>query len=95
VTEAFRGLRHPHQPNRRHCRRHLKPGPTVLKTTTVVLGGGHCGLAMSRRLANRSIDHVVLERGEVANSWPRSGGFAAVAYPQLDDTVARICLPRR
>jgi glycine/D-amino acid oxidase-like deaminating enzyme len=34
-----------------------------------VLGGGHCGLAMSRRLANRSIDHVVLERGEVANSW--------------------------
>jgi putative flavoprotein involved in K+ transport len=24
---------------------------------------------MSRRLANRSIDHVVLERGEVANSW--------------------------
>ena len=24
---------------------------------------------MSRRLVNRSIDHVVLERGEVANSW--------------------------
>ncbi len=24
---------------------------------------------MSRRLADRSIDHVVLERGEVANSW--------------------------
>ena len=24
---------------------------------------------MSRRLAERSIDHVVLERGEVANSW--------------------------
>ena len=24
---------------------------------------------MSRRLANRSIDHVVLERGEVADSW--------------------------
>ena len=27
------------------------------------------GLAMSRCLAERSIDHVVLERGEVANSW--------------------------
>jgi putative flavoprotein involved in K+ transport len=34
-----------------------------------VIGGGHSGLAMSRRLAERSIDHVVLERGTVANSW--------------------------
>ncbi len=40
-----------------------------MKTTTVVIGGGHAGLAMSRRLTERSIDHVVLERGEVANSW--------------------------
>ena len=38
-------------------------------TTTVVVGAGHCGLAMSRCLAARSIDHVVLERGEVASSW--------------------------
>ena len=38
-------------------------------TTTVVVGAGHCGLAMSRCLAARSIDHVVLERGEVAHSW--------------------------
>ncbi len=35
----------------------------------VVVGAGHSGLAMSRCLAERSIDHVVLERGEVANSW--------------------------
>ncbi len=41
----------------------------MLKTTTVVVGAGHTGLAMSRCLADRSIDHVVLERGEVANSW--------------------------
>jgi len=39
------------------------------KATTVVVGAGHAGLAMSRCLAERSIDHVVLERGEVANSW--------------------------
>jgi putative flavoprotein involved in K+ transport len=39
------------------------------RTTAVVLGAGHAGLAMSRCLAERSIDHVVLERGEVANSW--------------------------
>src|SRR3954463_3050545 len=36
---------------------------------TVIVGAGHAGLAMSRCLAERSIDHVVLERGEVANSW--------------------------
>jgi putative flavoprotein involved in K+ transport len=35
----------------------------------VIVGAGHAGLAMSRRLTERSIDHVVLERGEVANSW--------------------------
>ena len=37
--------------------------------TTVVIGAGHAGLAMSRHLTERSIDHVVLERGEVANTW--------------------------
>ena len=37
--------------------------------TAVVIGGGHCGLAMSHCLASRSIDHVVLERGSVAHSW--------------------------
>jgi putative flavoprotein involved in K+ transport len=37
----------------------------------VVIGAGHAGLAASRRLTDRSIDHVVLERGEVANSWRR------------------------
>jgi putative flavoprotein involved in K+ transport len=40
-----------------------------VRTATVIVGAGHAGLAMSRRLAERSIDHVVLERGEVANSW--------------------------
>ncbi|MGH7540503.1 MAG: NAD(P)-binding domain-containing protein [Gemmatimonadota bacterium] len=40
-----------------------------MRTTTVVIGAGHAGLAMSRCLADRSIEHVVLERGEVANSW--------------------------
>ena len=39
------------------------------RTTVVVVGGGHSGLAMSKRLSDRAVDHVVLERGEVANSW--------------------------
>ena len=41
----------------------------MMQTTAVIVGAGHAGLAMSRRLTERSIDHVVLERGEVANSW--------------------------
>ncbi len=41
------------------------------KVATVVIGAGHCGLAMSYCLSQRAIDHVVLERGEVANSWRR------------------------
>lgn len=36
---------------------------------TVVIGAGHCGLAMSKHLLDRGIDHVVLDRGKVANSW--------------------------
>ena len=41
----------------------------MIQTTAAVVGAGHAGLAMSRRLTERSIDHIVLERGEVANSW--------------------------
>src|ERR1700731_1379506 len=40
-------------------------------STVVVIGAGHAGLAASHFLAEASIDHVVLERGEVANSWRR------------------------
>jgi putative flavoprotein involved in K+ transport len=40
-----------------------------VRTTTVIIGAGHAGLAMSRCLSERDIDHVVLERGEVANTW--------------------------
>ena len=42
-----------------------------MRTTTVVVGGGQSGLAMSQCLSVRSIDHVVIERSEVANSWRR------------------------
>jgi putative flavoprotein involved in K+ transport len=38
-------------------------------TDAVIVGAGHAGLAMSRCLTDRSIDHVLLERGEVASSW--------------------------
>jgi putative flavoprotein involved in K+ transport len=41
----------------------------IRRVTTVIIGAGHAGLAMSSCLCDRSIDHVVLERGEVAHTW--------------------------
>jgi putative flavoprotein involved in K+ transport len=41
----------------------------VTHVAVVVIGAGHAGLAVSHGLASRGVDHVVLERGEVANTW--------------------------
>jgi putative flavoprotein involved in K+ transport len=41
----------------------------VKTADVVVIGAGHAGLSTSYCLAERSIEHVVLERGEVAQSW--------------------------
>lgn len=37
--------------------------------TTIIIGAGQAGLAMSHVLSELSVEHVVLERGEIANSW--------------------------
>ncbi len=39
------------------------------RTDTIIIGGGQAGLAMSRCLTEEGIDHVVLERGRVAERW--------------------------
>jgi putative flavoprotein involved in K+ transport len=39
------------------------------KTTVIIIGAGQAGLAMSFHLARRSVDHALLERGDIANSW--------------------------
>jgi putative flavoprotein involved in K+ transport len=39
------------------------------RVDTVVIGAGQTGLAMSHYLSQRSVDHVLIERGDVANSW--------------------------
>ncbi|HEX6301445.1 MAG TPA: NAD(P)-binding domain-containing protein [Acidimicrobiia bacterium] len=46
----------------------MTPG-SVRRIPTVVIGAGHAGLAVSRLLTERDVDHLVLERGEVANTW--------------------------
>lgn len=40
--------------------------------STVIIGAGQAGLAMSKCLSDRSVAHVVLERGEVAQSWTKN-----------------------
>ncbi len=39
------------------------------RTDTIIIGGGQAGLVMSHSLAGRGIDHVILERGRVAERW--------------------------
>jgi putative flavoprotein involved in K+ transport len=39
------------------------------RVDTVVIGAGHAGLAISRLLTDAGRDHVVLERGRLAESW--------------------------
>ncbi|MEO8696040.1 MAG: NAD(P)-binding domain-containing protein [Acidimicrobiales bacterium] len=40
-----------------------------MRIPVIVIGAGPAGLAMSHQLMENGLDHVVLERGEVANSW--------------------------
>jgi cation diffusion facilitator CzcD-associated flavoprotein CzcO len=42
-------------------------------TCVAVVGGGQAGLAVSRLLARAGVDHVVLERGRVADRWRTRG----------------------
>src|SRR5260370_22802722 len=41
----------------------------VEQIQTLVIGGGQAGLAMSHRLKQRGLAHLVLERGRIAERW--------------------------
>lgn len=42
---------------------------STINTTAVVVGAGQAGLAMSAELSRHGIDHVVLDRGRIAERW--------------------------
>jgi len=46
-----------------------KVGACIGTVDVIVIGAGHSGLAMSHCLTEWGVEHVVLERGSVANSW--------------------------
>ena len=63
------------------------------RVTVVVVGGGHNGLAMSKRLSDRGVDHVVLEKGDVAGALRSiEVGLAAAAAQKDDLFTARLLL---
>ncbi|MEJ1159003.1 NAD(P)-binding domain-containing protein [Prosthecomicrobium sp. N25] len=61
---------------------------------TVVIGAGQAGLAMSRSLAARGIEHVVLERGRVGERW-RRGSWDSLRLLTPDRMSALPGLPHR
>ena len=62
-------------------------------TNTLILGGGQAGLAISRWLTGLGCDHLVVERGRIAERWhSRTVELPALANPQLDDPPARLGL---
>lgn len=42
---------------------------SVERVETVIIGAGQCGLALSHHLGRRGAEHLILERGQVAERW--------------------------
>jgi len=61
----------------------------MMQTTAVVIGTGHAGLAMSRRLTARSIDHVVPGRVTGSVFIGPAVPFAAPAGPPFPGSLPR------
>ena len=41
----------------------------MLSTDVAIIGAGQAGLAVSRCLSDRAIDHLVFERDEIGSRW--------------------------
>ena len=65
-------------------------------TTVVIIGAGQAGLAMSRCLTDRSIDHVLLERAVTAHSWrTERWDSLRLLTPELAEPAPRLGLSGR
>lgn len=64
VTESQMRLGH-----RSESSTFLRPKGIPVNITTVIVGAGQAGLAMSHSLTERGVDHVVLERGRIGERW--------------------------
>ena len=42
------------------------------KINTLIIGGGQAGLAMSEHLGNNQIDHLIIEKERIVESWRTS-----------------------
>src|SRR5690606_39946064 len=69
VAEALRGVRRAHEPHERHRLGGVRGTSLHVRTEVLIIGAGHSGLAMSRRLTEHGVEHVVLDRGEPGNAW--------------------------
>ena len=65
----------------RALRKHRGAEPSSASPRSSSARGTRAGRQLLPRANERSIDHVVLERGEVANSWQRERWVAAAAHP--------------
>jgi putative flavoprotein involved in K+ transport len=65
------------------------------KIPVVVIGAGHAGLAMSHRLTQRSLEHVVLERTRVASSWSARWPSLRLLTPNWQSRLPGVPAPDR
>jgi len=56
------------------------------KIDTVIIGGGHAGLTMSFFLTQRGLEHVILDRGRVAERW-RSERWDSFCFQFPNSTI--------
>src|SRR4029453_425369 len=69
IPRTLGGVRCAHQRCAGRRQRQHSLMSAVMHTTTVIIGAGQAGLAMSRCLSELGIEHVVLERGKLAQRW--------------------------
>src|SRR4029453_18439664 len=69
IPRTLGGVRCAHQRCAGRRQRQHSLMSAVMHTTTIIIGAGQAGLALSRCLSELGIEHIVLERGKLAERW--------------------------